>query len=1407
MIDATRLDQLLREGMPPLLARADGSRLRALADGFRGGQRPAVLRLSIRDEELRLELVDYMREELRRQLAEHERLRGRMEQFRLRFSRAITEREKHQHILDLARDLGANRARLRGDRAAFRRWFAEDAVIERGLRQAAACERMLALLLDRIALHGRQLMQLLAASGHDEELERCWRYLDLERALLPLFSHEGDARVRAAAFRCVGQTLAAMPAGVQGRAYGAETFRVAYNAALDRHSPVWVAAEAMRSILTMAPGSAIDVLVERLTRPPPPQDREDLFLRRRAVRTLGYRLRRLQDLSPEQRRALSDLLHATVDDPSPLVRQGAAEALALVRTSRSVALLREMALRDRVPQVRAAALLANLQMLSQDGSRAELQATVEAVLRAESDRFVLRTALHVVRQGHRLLVDGGRAPDAEAWLALVDAISQLHQAAPDLSVRRWAGQLLERLWMQQDAERRAAYERLAQTVQGLDVGGRRALDPAELRRQEPTVLGRLLSLLAEDDHGVEIEPDGRRPWLVRGHRFGMRLWRVLHEWRNPDTAKRQAHRHTIGRRFGGTLRAPSAILSELSETKVPGEPLYMAAEAGWRPYLPLMDEVLSSLRTPRALRIFTSEGVTTLLPPQRLRDRLRSYWRLSSGFPRYARLRNWREGESLPPNSYVAALQEAGFSVALEAHADIVPGVANQADPAVVRFFQRRATLRSALPLPLLMLWENFADYFVSLYQNTLRELFTFLVAMTAVFVGRHLYFNRKMQQARRSIPLVLGGWGSRGKSGTERLKAAVINALGYNTVSKTTGCEAMFLHGYAYAPLREMFLFRPYDKATIWEQVFVMRTAQQLGTEVFLWECMGLTPSYVNVLQKQWMRDDLSTLTNTYPDHEDIQGPAGINIPQVMTEFIPENSTLLTSEEQMLPILRDAAAAFGTRIRSVGWLEAGIIPPDVMSRFPYEEHPYNVALVTALADELGQDADFAWKEMADRVVADLGALKAYAAAPLRGRRLEYILGNSANERLAAMGNWVRMGLDRADPRQQPGVFVTTLVNNRADRVARSRVFAGMMVNDTPADLHCLIGSNVTGLYAFVKEEWAARMATTTLWPDAETPSSAVLERWANWLRVPSRPEDVSQRLAAMLGGAEPQAVAEWSLLWDRPEELKAALASAGLPRADEILQFAQRYADEYQACRAFAERLQGQAASPALDAEFKELLWRWFDARIYLFQDFHASGNHIIETICEKTPPGFHNRIMGMQNIKGTGLGHVYTWEAWEVCHRALVKLGSGNATEAGAGLSALAEFRDYNLLCEEAVRSVLQEFRKSPHSQNEQAQALLKLIELQFEAASEKLRSQSGAVPRGRLASMVDAIEAFLDAGDAVKRRKHANRIYRDLATQRIGHARAAKELQGLNKRQKGGWLWERIQKLLAPENQGSA
>ena len=101
---------------------------------------------------------------------------------------------------------------------------------------------------------------------------------------------------------------------------------------------------------------------------------------------------------------------------------------------------------------------------------------------------------------------------------------------------------------------------------------------------------------------------------------------------------------------------------------------------------------------------------------------------------------------------------------------------------------------------------------------NTLPQLGLVVGVSLVLVVGRLVYKQRTQWRNRRRVSLVLGGWGTRGKSGVERKKAALISALGARFVSKTTGCEAMFIPAYDLERPRELVLFRPHNKASIWE-------------------------------------------------------------------------------------------------------------------------------------------------------------------------------------------------------------------------------------------------------------------------------------------------------------------------------------------------------------------------------------------------------------------------------------------------------------------------------------------------------------------------------------------------------------------------------------------------------------
>jgi hypothetical protein len=82
--------------------------------------------------------------------------------------------------------------------------------------------------------------------------------------------------------------------------------------------------------------------------------------------------------------------------------------------------------------------------------------------------------------------------------------------------------------------------------------------------------------------------------------------------------------------------------------------------------------------------------------------------------------------------------------------------------------------------------------------------------------------------------------------------------------------------------------------------------------------------------------------------------------------------------------------------------------------------------------------------------------------------------------------------------------------------------------------------------------------------------------------------------------------------------------------------------------------------------------------------------------------------------------------------------------------------------------------------------------MIEANLETGMDRIKTHMHTVQSTSIfVKLIETIEAFWDAGDAVKRRKTANKIFRDLVNERISGARAVSELRTLNKRQKGGWL----------------
>ncbi len=1410
-------------------------------------------------------VCDFLFQKIKDQLEELANLNTLNKQFRRNLAAASTQQVRRELILHFAQCLNPDPNALIKDERAFARWFDEEALSDRFLKRQGELELMLCFTLDRL---GATVVHVFhramefntayfggAADDLNNRIKGIWQRLNIEASLLQAFVYQGDPRIHCAAMKSLRLMLEALPSSIGWTIVSKRMLGFIDRSARQKNADVWIQCEALTILSNLSVDAAVNVIDQRLSNP---GKGDDIFVRRHAWSLLEKFLARGDGHSIE---------FPWPADSSSFVRQKTADALFL-SIDRSVhRRWRQIVLEDPDPKVRAAAISAGVRPGLHTQQSINFFKVLHHVFKSEQDDFVLRTALWATTEAlRRSLVklaaqtqgDPGQSQFTiltlftEQIRPAIEALQLTHDSVP---VRRWAAQCNERLWGLLDEQAKPLIDRLAGEVSQIKPGRSKTFPIKWFEWVDEESLTRVFAVLSQDDFGYEIQKTWMGLKVTRGPIFGLRLWRLLHELRRSATDKRQGHRHSIGRVSTARLKAPSQILGELSETKVPGEPLNIASDGTWRPFLPLVDDLVSALNMswvkPVTVKIVSSQGVTSITPPPAIKQRVAACYALTKDFSKYANLRNW-DGGTIEAHSYMRAVSALGFETTFKPHRynkhDLAnvestpahtrpPTNAPQDDSSVSKFFENLTRLSPVLlPLATHVLgashydtWvghlKRFTEYFTSLYENSLGELVLFSCTVLLLVMIRHLWMNFSFRQSRKKIPLSIGGWGTRGKSGTERLKAALLGVMGHGLVSKTTGCEAMFIHSYPFGQPMEIPFFRPYDKATIWEQRNLVNIAAKLKPSVFLWECMALNPDYVNVLQHQWMQDDIATITNTYPDHEDIQGPAGYNVAQTISGFVPKKSLLVTTEEQMKPFVTQQCQQNQTTMQSVGWLQSGLITDDILQRFPYQEHPDNIALVSQMASNLGLTHEQSVKAMADDLVPDLGVLKTHPISTVKTRRIEFTNGMSANERFGCMGNWKRLKYDRQNPWTDPTTWVAGVINNRADRVPRSRVFAKIIVEDISADRFFLIGTNLQGLKKFIEEAWQEKSATMTLKkPDGAWEienALAMLKRTACDFRQPVTEEQITLQLKHMITSVTQEMIANGQ---SAPAvnvdaitpavDLKELLGSSGF--SGDYLEaiigqqswLNRAYSEYKQLCETIEDA--PQAIADTVDVKYRQMLDRWFARKFVVVADAEATGEEVVSQIVQEVPPGYLVRTMGMQNIKGTGLDFVYRFQAWDTCFEACEATQDRRISVAEKAITALVAMPVIGQLCVEKLRETIAQCRNNKMLQRSDLQSQLDGLQTRVDEADNLVNHRApssspiGNNPnasenRSLLRRHVQTLhqwsyqwaEEFLDVNDSIRRREKADLIYRDYVDCRISRQRAVVELRILNKRQKGGWL----------------
>ncbi len=893
-------------------------------------------------------------------------------------------------------------------------------------------------------------------------------------------------------------------------------------------------------------------------------------------------------------------------------------------------------------------------------------------------------------------------------------------------------------------------------------------------------LARALVYAADTGHGFSLSPaPGQQVQVSRGEQRVIRLWRLLHELRNPTPDKRHLGDHLSGRGYVGPIRVPPERLGGASDT-IPSARVRHDSLDSWAPWLPRPEDCLDAADW-GSLVFLTVQGITTLTAPKdvsaRLRAQLQATWSMSKLSDQ--RFRALSAGSPEGRGAYSRELRSMGYVLEFESHAD------------------------GGVPLP------QIEQYFPSImspfavllgtHRNTPGDLALATGIIAAAYFGRLAWHHHKIRQNRASIPLVIGGWGTRGKTGTERLKAALFEGLGYPVMCKTTGSEPSVLMNRPGQPPQVLPVYRPLGKASIWEQATLLEHAARVRPRVLLWECMALRDEYVDQLQAEWTRDDLSTITNAHPDHEDVQGPGAADVARVISKFIPQEAPTLTTEIEMLPILRDEAKGKRALLRAVDKNRVQAIGQDLLDRLPHDEHPENLALVAALASELGVDTEEALIMMGDHVVSDLGSLATSDPVRHLGRSVRFTNAMSANHKAGFLASWRRSGLTAADPQGKPDQYLVTVVNNRRDRVARSKAFASVLVENIYAHRHVLMGTNVQGLLRYIETALDKQLSELQLDEDARG-----LQRRLNQIRKQLcivSPGMLVRSTARRLG-LDTNTVVEVAKALDtalsHPPDTPLSLAEAAeilqelkpdlehlaetaessifhdeLDRRQALAQLPDHWlsaAAEGLAFAALAQYCSHVDNEEARNEAARTLTREIFLSHLHILESPDPLGEQVTRFVLECCPAGTQVHTVGMQNIGGAGLSFARDWAHGASLARWTEQLGQPDTQQ--TALAELAQATKGALPFFQEARAAVSELPLSPESS----------------AAAEHLDSQiadrRAAVVLGHLpTSLTTQLTSFLKIPfsplAAIHKQRKSEQIWTDLAQERISLPRAAKEL----------------------------
>ena len=319
------------------------------------------------------------------------------------------------------------------------------------------------------------------------------------------------------------------------------------------------------------------------------------------------------------------------------------------------------------------------------------------------------------------------------------------------------------------------------------------------------------------------------------------------------------------------------------------------------------------------------------------------------------------------------------------------------------------------------------------------------LILLLILAIGSlEVYFHNK---SIKNIPIRIHVNGIRGKSSVVRLIAAALRESGMKTFAKTTGTSPCIINDKG----NDIGIHR-LRSATIGEQIKLMRYFAKQSIDALVIECMAVNPQYQWVSEHKIIKSTVGVITNVRRDHLDEMGSTEKQIAYSISNTIPFNSSVVTSEKKHLDVFENIANKRFSIIKSS---DLSQIKNDYVENFPYIEHPENIALALKVCQEIGVDKKTALSGML-KTNPDSGALIVLNIIR-NNKKNEFISAFAANDPDSTLKVW---NLLKNKSSNKKCIFL----NTRDDRRYRTIQLISLIYKNIKPNLLIIRGENVSSL-------------------------------------------------------------------------------------------------------------------------------------------------------------------------------------------------------------------------------------------------------------------------------------------------------------------------------------------------------